>query len=146
LIQASYVSLVTEAADETTMQSRRVLYKDDALHNYDQRWGCEPFAEHGVPKTTQSSRQVVAERQMMEVVVEAQGSPFVFLIVVFGMTTYERLVHALPRHFFVVKDERLAILPSQANKRWARTPSPRRPRSQSPSSSCVLSLIVRFLE
>lgn len=49
---------------------------------------------------------------MMGVVVEAPRVPFVVRIVVCRVTTYERLVHALPRQFFVAKDETLAILPS----------------------------------
>lgn len=44
---------------------------------------------------------------MMDVVVDAQGSPFVFLIVAVRVTTHERRAHALPRLPFVKRDERL---------------------------------------
>lgn len=116
------------------------------MRNYDQRWAKSHLQSTSYLELPKNPVGWVEERQIMDVVVEAQGSPFVFRIVVFGMTTYERLVHALPQYFFVANDERLTILPSQANKRWTYTPSPRRPCSRSPSSSYVLSFIVRFLE
>lgn len=47
------------------------------------------------------------ERHVMDVVVDAQGSPFVFLIVAVRVTTHERRAHALPRLPFVKRDERL---------------------------------------
>ena len=82
----------------------------------------------------------------MDVGVEAQGSPFVFLIVAVRMTTQECLVYALPRQFFVRRNGRLAILSHKqtafggvrhccADQVYDR----RHP-------SCVLPLIVRVLE
>ena len=45
-------------------------------------------------RAVQSSDWTVDERQLRGVVVEAQGSLFVYLIVAAGVTIYERLVHA----------------------------------------------------
>jgi hypothetical protein len=55
------------------------------------------------------------ERQMMDVWLKRKGHPLSFSLLYF-VTARERLVHALPRRFFVAEHERLVVLPAQASK------------------------------